>query len=272
LLGWFPQAEAALRAAQASGALPLQVALVRATVARQNVDLRTARRVLEAARVEHPEDADLVRQLAAVAEGERRFDEAARLLHSIAEREGDPQVWVALARGALRPNEPAARAEARGYLERALALQPEMPAARLLLGRCHRLEGDLVQAREVLERLCRERPRQGLALFELAEVYRALGEPERARPLLTRYREHSQRRREMLQAANAVMTNPGSAEAHARMGRLCLESGKVGRAILSFERALALDPRQPELRAMLARARQSAGVAPDTGAPVADDE
>ena len=112
----------------------------------------------------------------------------------------------------------------------------------------------------------RERPRQGVALFELAEVYRALGERERARPLLARYGQYARRRREMLQAANAVMANPESARAHAAMGQLCLEEGRIGRAILSLERALALQPGFPGARAALVRARRAADSA------AADDE
>jgi tetratricopeptide (TPR) repeat protein len=266
LLGWFPQAEAALREAEKSAAPPLQTALVHATIARQNVDSRTARRVLEAARARHPEDADVVRQLAAVAEGERRFDEATALFRSIAEREGDPRIWVALGRIALQRDEPEGRSEAKGFLQRALALQPGMPAARLLLARGHRLDGDLAGARAILEPLCRERPHLGVALFELTQVYRALGENDRARPLLARYGQHARRRREMLQAANAVMTSPESAQAHARIGRLCLDEGRIGRAILSLERALALQPGLPGARATLDRARRAA----DTAA--ADDE
>lgn len=259
LMGWFARAEAELRHAEKHGAPPLQISLVRATMARQHVDLTTARRVLEAARARHPEDAEVIRQLAAVAEAERRFDEAARLLQSIAEREADPWVWVALARVALEAGGPAARADAAGPLDRALTLQPEMPAARLLLARSHRLGGEHDRARALLEPLCRENPRYGLALFELAQLYRRLGEGARARPLMARYQEHTRQRRAMLQAANAVMVNEESAAAHARMGRLCLDSGKIGRAILSFERALALDSNQAGARAALARARQAGG-------------
>jgi uncharacterized protein HemY len=105
-----------------------------------------------------------------------------------------------------------------------------------------------------------------MALFELAQIYQALGRQDLARPLLTEYKEHARRRRAMLQAANAVMARPESARAHGEMGRLCLEEGKIGRAVLSLERALALDPRLTEARAMLARARQA------TDSAVTEDE
>src|SRR5207247_5257449 len=50
LLGWFPQAAEELRAVAPRGAEPLPVVLVRATMARQQGDLRAARRFLESAR------------------------------------------------------------------------------------------------------------------------------------------------------------------------------------------------------------------------------
>jgi cytochrome c-type biogenesis protein CcmH/NrfG len=61
----------------------------------------------------------------------------------------------------------------------------------------------------------------------------------------------------MRKAALEVMTQPDSARVHLRMGRLCLERGLVGRAILSLERAKRLDPRLADVDALLAQARSS---------------
>jgi hypothetical protein len=42
------------------------------------------------------------------------------------------------------------------------------------------------------------------------------------------------------------------------MGKLCLEQGMIGRAILSLKRARTLDPLLPGVREALDRARQTA--------------
>jgi Flp pilus assembly protein TadD len=271
LLGWFPQAEAALRDAARRGAKPLQIALVRATIARQQDDRRAARRELESARRRSPDDPEVIKQLAAIAEAEGHAVEAAHWLASIAESEADPDVWVALARLALREMETeghreAAKAQAEAALQRALALRPEMPAARQLLGRWQRLSGDPVAARATLEPLYHERRQQEGVAFDLAQVYRDLGMRDRVGPLMARYQASLRRREVMHRAAMRVMNDPDSAPAHLEMGRLCLERGMIGRAILSFERARTLDPRLPGVREALTAARR----APRLGVGVED--
>src|SRR5262249_50725014 len=185
-----------------------------------------------------------------------------KLLASLAPSESDPEVWVALARLYLRRGDPAGRAAARAALQQALALRPAMPAARLLLGRCLRLSGESEEARALLERLRRERPQHGATAFELGQLYRDLGMTDRVAPLMAEYRESLRRRDVMRRAAMAVMAHPESASAHLEVGRLCRERGMIGRAILSLERALALDPRLASAREELAQARR----APATGA------
>jgi Flp pilus assembly protein TadD len=258
LLGWFPQARLDLKSAEARGAESLRLALVRATLARQEVDLGGARRILESALRQAPGDPELRRQLGAVAEAEGHFEEAARLLEPMAVSEADPALWVALARvlladEALRSRN--ARAQARAAIRQALELRPGMPSALLLLGRSLRLSGELTEARAVLERLYQTQPQRPGVAFELAKVYRALGQAERARPLLAQHHRILQQREVMRRAALAVMTDPESATAHLEMGHRCREHGMIGRAILSLHRALALDPHLPAARAELARLR-----------------
>jgi thioredoxin-like negative regulator of GroEL len=125
---------------------------------------------------------------------------------------------------------------------RALAIRPQDPSARWLLARCQRLRGERDEARATLERLHREQPHMDDVSFDLAQLYRDLGMSKEAAPLLDAYRRSLQQRQEMRKAALEVMTQPDSARVHLRMGRLCLERGLVGRAILSLERAKAWTP------------------------------
>src|SRR5205085_9575191 len=78
-------------------------------------------------------------------------------------------------------------------------------------------------------------------------------------PLMVRYQESMRQREVMRRAAVAVMTHPDSAAAHREMGVLCLQRGMIGRAILSLQRAMTLDPRLPVVREALAAARRTAG-------------
>jgi tetratricopeptide (TPR) repeat protein len=262
LLGWFPQAAADLRAAAQHDADPLQLAIARATMARQQKDLRGARRELEEARARYPEEAELVKQLAALAETERRFDEAARLLESIASVEEDPDVWVALARVRLGGSAARAIVEARASAERALALRPEMPAARLLVARCRRWEGNAAGALVILERLYSERPQLPGLAYEMAQAYRSVGRTGDAARKMEQHEAAFRHRERMRRAAMAVMTRPDDALAQREMGRLCLEQGRLGRAILSLERAAALNPRLPGVAELLQTAR-AATIAPN---------
>jgi tetratricopeptide (TPR) repeat protein len=255
LLGWFPQAREALQQAMRWNADPLQVGLVRVTMARQQADLRTAKRELEVLRRDYPGDGELVRQGAAVAEAAGDLAGSIQQLETLAAREPDVQVWLSLARLYLRQSGPASVTQAKAAVERALALRPDLPAARRLQGRCLRLEGQLSEARAVLEALEQQQPRSAGVAFELAQLYRDLGMPARAAPLLKRHQEALRRRGEMRRAALSVMTHPHSARAHREMGRLCLEQGMIGRAILSLERARMLDPRLPGVVEALERAR-----------------
>lgn len=137
-----------------------------------------------------------------------------------------------------------------------------MPAARLLMGRCLRRSGELREARSLLELLYRERPQQASILFELAQLYRELGMADRAGPLMAQYQDRLRQHEAMRRAAMAAMAHPQSAAAHREVGRLCLERGMIGQAILSLERAQALDPRLPGVRQALAHARQTPSSTP----------
>jgi tetratricopeptide (TPR) repeat protein len=257
LIGWFPQARQALQAGERHGADPVQTALVRATMARQQGDLRTARRELEAARTRAPEEIEVIRQLAAVAESEGRPAEAVQLLEPIAETAADPDLWVALARLSLLVETPSARARAIAAAHRALALRPQQPSARVFLARALRLEGRREEAQRLLETLRRERPHQVAAAFELAQLYRDLGMNEKAAPLLAEYQESLRRNEVMRRAGLAVMEHPENAQAHLEMGRLYLDRGRVGEAILSLERALELQPGLPGAQEALDRAKHA---------------
>ena len=54
------------------------------------------------------------------------------------------------------------------------------------------------------------------------------------------------------------MREPRSPAAHREVGKLCLERGMYGRAVVELRRTLELDPRSPGTAALLEQARQRA--------------
>jgi hypothetical protein len=76
----------------------------------------------------------------------------------------------------------------------------------------------------------------------------------------------------MRRAALAVMTRPDSANAHLEMGQLCRARGMSGRAVLSLERALALDPQLTSARSELAALHRELASGHPTVATPAESE
>lgn len=263
LMGWTPQAREALKQAEKQGADPLQAMLVRSTMARQQGNLRQARRLLQQAQVRFPASPEVVRQLAAIEEAEGRIPEALKLLEAIADSEADAELQVTRGKLYLRLPGSSGLVHAQEAAMRSLAVRPQYPPARALLGRCQRRRGEREEARTTLERLYRQSPQTAGVTFELAQTYRDLGLTQQAAPLLAAYQQDLQRREVLRKTTLAVMADPNDPQANLRMGQLCLERGVLGRAILSLEHAKRLDPTLTEVDALLARAH----AAPDTAAP-----
>jgi tetratricopeptide (TPR) repeat protein len=263
LMGWTPQARAALEQAVKQGADPLLTTLVRATMARQQGDFRQARHLLQQAQPRFPSSPELVRQLAAVEEAEGRIPEALKLLEAIEGSEAGAELQVTRGKLYLRLPGPIGLLHAREAAMRALAMRPQYLQARALLGRCQRRSGERQEARATLESLYRESPQTAGVTFELAQLYRDLGMMKEAAPLLTAYQQDLQRREVLRKATLDVMAQPDNAQSNLRMGLLCLDRGLLGRAILSLERAKRLDPSLQGVDALLARAR----AAPASAAP-----
>ncbi len=91
--------------------------------------------------------------------------------------------------------------EARHYLERAVALNPDLPQAVLAYGRALARTGDIEKAVERFQRVVRLAPEEDSVHLHLASAYRHSGRPEEAKAELARFEElakkKSERTREM---------------------------------------------------------------------------
>jgi tetratricopeptide (TPR) repeat protein len=89
----------------------------------------------------------------------------------------------------------------RGYLERAVALNPNLPQAALAYGRLLARAGELEKAVEQFQRVVQLAPEEDSVHYHLAKAYRILGRTEEAKIETARFEElakkQSERKREM---------------------------------------------------------------------------
>lgn len=145
---------------------------------------------------------------------------------------------AALAEQWLRTGE---EERAREMFRTALAAQPNLPRARLVLGR-FAIDGN--QPREavrLLEPALAQAPDNVPILRALGDAHRESGNPLRAADLYERSLT--------LQTPDATLLNA--------LGWSLAAGGRSARAIGYLERSLALDPEQPEIRRLLASLRET---------------
>lgn len=253
LLAWHQDARKELRQAEKLGSQ--ESYLGGAALARAEGDLRRARSLLEAAQSRHPDDVEIVRQLAALAQDGGKSLQAVQWLSEIpaAERLADDFLAESIAWMQLGDS-----TRALAFAERALAEAPGHPRAALVRARCLKRLGRLAEGRQALEELHRRIPGYSAAAYELAQQYRGEGRPDLARPLLLQHRRDQEQRAALKRAAAELMRRPEDARAHLRVGQLCLDRGYLGRAVVEFRRAGELNPALPEVSGLLQRARKSA--------------
>jgi thioredoxin-like negative regulator of GroEL len=253
LLAWHDDAEAEIRAAEQGGSR--ETFMARATLARAKGDLGSARAILEAARGERPEDPEIVRQLAAVADSSGDYRGSAELLDSLPPEEEARTDRLAAAAALFRAGEVE---EALKRAEAGLRAAPGEPRGRLLRARCLNKQGDAEGAFRELRALRQDLRGYSAAAFELAQMYRARGDGASADTLMLEYREAQERREQLRKAGDRLIRNGESAGAHLEVGRLCVERGRWGRAIVELTRALELDPAAPGAAKLLQEAEAAA--------------
>jgi protein O-mannosyl-transferase len=137
--------------------------------------------------------------------------------------------------------------DAREHIDHALRVYPRYRSALEMLATASKRRGDWDAAIAALERLVDIAPRRYNAAFNLGTMLLE-HRPERIRDAV-RYLEQ------------AVQIRPGDADAHANLGVAYYQSGDAARAIASFERAVALAPRNQAHRANLDELRREAAAA-----------
>ncbi|MEW6750776.1 MAG: tetratricopeptide repeat protein [Candidatus Latescibacterota bacterium] len=133
--------------------------------------------------------------------------------------------------------------EARGALERSLALEPAQAKAWNTLGLVHDAEGDGAAARAAFSRALGLRPELAGTRVNLARLSLVEGRPEEARALLVQ----------------ALQDDPACAPAHVTLGLLLQRQGALEAAIGEYEAALAVEPGSAAGRTNLALALEETG-------------
>ncbi len=191
----------------------------------QRGDLRRAEaRYRDALRLA-PDDPDLLHRLGLLLLHAHRPLEAIPLVRqALASDESAAQTWLLLGMAELAAAHPEAAQDA---CARALALQPDNPAALNLAARLAQQRGDAAAAREFLEHALLLRPDFGDAQHNMGITLANLGETEAA---LRHY-------------ARALALAPGKAQIHCNRGLLLLQAGRIAEANDAFDAALALNDR-----------------------------
>ncbi len=175
--------------------------------------------------------------------------------HRERRRKVDPEAYDLLVRGRTRMFQFTAAAvdESRVYLNRAIAIDPDLAAAHALLSLANSVEyvngwndagpDRLKEAVEIAERACRIDPAEPQAFHALALANVWLGNLDAAARAVER----------------AVGLNPNFAGGYAALGQVRDFSGDHEGAIECLERALKLDPHYPIALPLLGRAQFALG-------------
>jgi tetratricopeptide (TPR) repeat protein len=258
-VSWLPEARAALQRLDELGAATAHVEMVRIAIARESGDLKSAHRLLAAARERDPADAAVVQQLAAVLNEEGESAAAIRLLEEDPDREGELDNAILLARILAQQAVPAEMPKALAALAHVRAVRPLQPGEELLRARCLRLSGRADEARSLLERLNIRVPTLSGLAFELAQVHRLTGAGSSTADLTALMARHEREQREEAAMRRAVLSlrlHASDPSAHGAVGLLSLQRGLYGRAILELSRAEAMGSRDPKVGDGLRRARR----------------
>jgi tetratricopeptide (TPR) repeat protein len=211
-----------------------------------------------------------------------RFPEAIRELHTAMKLGGAdvPEVHYHLARaygGVGKPEE--RRAELARFAELTRKAKQDIDSQRRAIrlveqGRAAVASGDLAGAAAALEEAREARPTDAQLLFRLAGIHFDLQRFAEARNyaqeaislspsawpyhylmgLIERSVKRLPEARVSLETASRL--NPNAAEVHNALGQLALDEGVPQKAIPSFERAVALDPKDPAYKLNLDTTRR----------------
>jgi putative PEP-CTERM system TPR-repeat lipoprotein len=169
---------------------------------------------------------------------------------------GNPMAGLNLARQAMAANK---MDEARGYLEKILALHPQDLNARLTLVELDAAQGRYAEAQARLEDTVKQFPQAVQPRVILARHFVLFGQPQQALPLLKEIAAGNQGDPVFLETYTQVLVEnrqgdtaiesakewarlkPGSAEAHYWLARAYADSGQALNTSLELDRALAID-------------------------------
>jgi DNA-binding winged helix-turn-helix (wHTH) protein/Flp pilus assembly protein TadD len=135
-------------------------------------------------------------------------------------------------------------------IERAVALEPHAPGARLWMGLLLALRGDREGARREVERAREADPVSPLGTTLMSLVHELDGDHGRAREL----------------ALRAVQSHPDRFLSHLRLGMNALSAGRPTEAIAPLRRAVELTSQGPVVKCALVRALAAAGREPEARA------
>ena len=224
--------------------LPLQKAMLVVLVKQRNYE--EAIRLAKAMNESHPDDADAELDYFRLLVLKSHVDEAVPLGPKLlAARPKDPEVLFlnGLLRRAVGDN-----AQAKIYLEQAVALQPESMHSHYELGNTLVLLKEWGEAKQELEKAIAMGASDPEVHFALAKALRGLGETDRATQESQIFQQMKKDDETRLEAAESVA-----------QGDTSLDAGKVAEAVAQYKEALEQQPDNPNYHFKLAIALNRAG-------------
>jgi tetratricopeptide (TPR) repeat protein len=171
----------------------------------------------------------------------RRYDDAR---HAFAAQYGFPPdsapAYLLAARLLLRQENPAT---AEGYARKALALQPNLPRAHLLLGEVALARAQFPEAIAEFKLECDLNPLDGSIYDRLGDAYVRSGDDEKAIEALSR----------------AVLLEPNASGPYILLGKVMLNQQNYLLAALYLERARSMDPNNYMAHSLLGQAYRRTG-------------
>lgn len=195
-----------------------------------------ADRHLQSVRVQYPDHADGLQEIAEFFRKREQYEEALGWYDAVFEADRDyTQAYAGKGDALFRLGR---YEEAIESLGRAIALEPGMstvPALRVLIGEAHQKLGRLEEALAQYELILAGDSNNSSAIDRLAMVRYEQGRLEESLEL---YRRH-------------IRLDPGNANAHSNLGVVLYRMGRIGEAREALEHALSLDPSAGMARTVL---------------------
>ncbi|MFY7951299.1 MAG: tetratricopeptide repeat protein, partial [Armatimonadaceae bacterium] len=202
--------------------------------------------------------------------GQKRFDDALKILEANIEAQPNEGALHAAAADALLQQVAAAAAPPKDILDKALQrcrdyarIAPDSPEAQFLLGKALMANDDRAGARAQWEAVYKKQPDFGKLRISLGNLLVRDGDRSRGAQLLQEARKDQAVSNDYHRLVTTAGQNRNDPDAHRKLARHCMEHGRLPRAIVEWEEVLRLKPDDRDAKSGIAEAKRRRGDLPE---------